>query len=78
LDENELLFQHNINFNDLHDWEKRGIGVYWKIITREVYNSLKDEKIMGECRQLFADLNLPIGNWLLVCYSIFFTLSILL
>ena len=26
----ELLFQRGINFNDLPDWQKRGVGLYWK------------------------------------------------
>ena len=27
---NEFLYQHGINFNDLPDWQKRGIGLYWE------------------------------------------------
>jgi len=30
-DKNELLFQHDVNFNDLPDWQKRGIGLYWEV-----------------------------------------------
>lgn len=28
-DKNELLFQHGTNFNDVPNWQKRGVGLYW-------------------------------------------------
>ena len=31
--QNELLYQHGINFNDIPAWQRRGIGLYWQ--TRE-------------------------------------------
>lgn len=27
---NELLYEQGINFNDLPNWQKRGIGLYWE------------------------------------------------
>lgn len=27
-EKNELLWQHGINFNDLPNWQKRGVGIY--------------------------------------------------
>src|SRR5688572_10797788 len=29
-EKNELLFQNGINFNDVPNWQKRGIGMYWE------------------------------------------------
>jgi tRNA(His) 5'-end guanylyltransferase len=33
----ELLFQHGINFNDLPNWQKRGIGLYWETYDKPAY-----------------------------------------
>jgi tRNA(His) guanylyltransferase len=61
-DKNELLFRHNINFNDLPDWEKRGIGVYWKKIQKKGYNPIKKKDVVVERKKLFVDLNLPMRD----------------
>ncbi len=42
-EKNELLFQRNINFNDLPDWQKRGVGIYWEEYEKEAID-LKTEK----------------------------------
>ena len=59
---NELLFQKGINYNDLPSWQKRGIGVYFQDVAKEGYNPVKDEKVMTQRRELFADYELPIGE----------------
>lgn len=51
-DKNELLFQRGINFNDLPEWQKRGIGFYWKLCEKN--GSIK--------RELRVDMNLPKGD----------------
>ena len=28
--QHEMLFEQGINFNDLANWQKRGIGIYWE------------------------------------------------
>jgi tRNA(His) guanylyltransferase len=30
-EKNELLFQNGINFNELPNWQKRGVGLYWEM-----------------------------------------------
>ncbi|WP_281167751.1 tRNA(His) guanylyltransferase Thg1 family protein [Spirosoma panaciterrae] len=40
-DKNELLFQYGINFNELPNWQKRGIGIYWQDIQKEVFDPLE-------------------------------------
>lgn len=59
---NELLFQKGINYNDLPSWQKRGIGVYYRDVTKEGYNPVKEEKVVTQRRELFADYELPIGE----------------
>lgn len=59
---NELLFQKGINYNDLPSWQKRGIGVYFRDVSKEGYNPVKNEKVMTQRRELFADYELPIGE----------------
>ena len=59
---NELLFQKGINYNGLPSWQKRGIGVYFQDVSKEGYNPVKDEKVVTQRRELFADYELPIGE----------------
>lgn len=56
---NELLFQYGINFNELPNWQKRGIGVYWKKMKKEGFNPKTNEKVLVDRRELFVDLELP-------------------
>ena len=37
-EKNELLFQHGINFNDLPNWQKRGVGLFWETYEKEGFN----------------------------------------
>lgn len=59
---NELLFQKGINFNDLPAWQKRGIGVYVKEITRQGFNPKTQETVATERKTLFADYELKLGE----------------
>lgn len=58
-DKNELLFHYGINFNELPNWQKRGIGVYWKNIKKEGFNPKNNEKVLVDRRELFTDFELP-------------------
>ena len=59
---NELLFQNGINFNELPNWQKRGIGFYWQIIDKEGWNPISEEKISTKRRVLKVDLEIPMGE----------------
>ena len=61
-DKNELLFQYGINFNELPNWQKRGIGVYWKDIEKEGFNPKTHEKILVDRRELFTNFELPMHD----------------
>ncbi|GAA0883642.1 hypothetical protein GCM10009120_22400 [Sphingobacterium siyangense subsp. cladoniae] len=59
---NELLHSYGINFNELPNWQKRGIGIYWKKVKSTGINPLSNEKVEVVRRQLAVDMNLPIGD----------------
>lgn len=58
-DKNELLFQHNINFNDIPNWQKRGIGFYWEKYDKVGLNPKTNEEIITQRKRVFIDYNLP-------------------
>lgn len=61
-DKNELLFSYGINFNELPNWQKRGVGVYWKDIEKEGFNPKTKEKVIVTRRQLSTDFELPMRD----------------
>jgi tRNA(His) 5'-end guanylyltransferase len=61
-EKNELLFQHGINFNELPNWQKRGVGVYWEQYTKSGHNPLTGETVQTERRRLGVELDLPMKD----------------
>ncbi|RFS16499.1 tRNA(His) guanylyltransferase Thg1 family protein [Emticicia sp. C21] len=61
-EKNELLFQYGINFNHLPNWQKRGIGVYWKEVEREGFNPKTNQKLLTRRRELVVDFELPMRD----------------
>ena len=61
-DKNEFLFQKGINFNDLPGWQKRGIGLYWKEVSKEGFNPIKNEKVITTRKQIYTDYELPMKD----------------
>lgn len=59
-DKNELLFQHGINFNDLPNWQKRGVGLYWESFQKEGLNPKTGESALSnQRRRIKRDFELP-------------------
>ncbi|MFZ6030430.1 MAG: tRNA(His) guanylyltransferase Thg1 family protein [Chloroflexota bacterium] len=56
---NELLFQNGINFNDLPNWQKRGIGLYWETYQKPGLNPKTNETVLAERRYIHVDYDLP-------------------
>lgn len=56
---NELLFQYGINFNDLPNWQKRGIGFYWEQFKKNGLNPLTAQSTSTVRRVLSIESNLP-------------------
>jgi len=61
-EKNELLFQHGINFNDLPNWQKRGIGIYWREIEKEGVNPKTNQKLLTKRKVLAVDFELPMKD----------------
>jgi len=57
---NELLFQRGINYNVLPSWQKRGVAVYWKQVTKEGFNPMTNQRVMTMRNQLFVDMELDL------------------
>jgi tRNA(His) guanylyltransferase len=61
-EKNELLFQHGINFNDVPNWQKRGIGLYWEDYEKEAFNPKTGERVRANRRRIKIDLELPMRD----------------
>lgn len=59
---NELLFSRGINFNELPNWQKRGIGVYWVDVEKIGFNPVTQTEEKAIRRKLKIDLDLPLGE----------------
>lgn len=59
---NELLFSRNINFNDLPNWQKRGVGLYYSSYEKMGYNPILDEEVTSIRSKIEANMELEIGE----------------
>lgn len=59
---NELLFQRGINYNELPNWQKRGIGVYFQDSVKEGYHPVTEESVQTTGRELVVDYDLLLGR----------------
>ncbi len=58
-EKNEFLFQNGINFNDLPNWQKRGIGLYWELYEKAGINPVTNQEATSQRRRIKVDLDLP-------------------
>jgi len=58
-DKNELLFKREVNFNDVPNWQKRGVGIYWENFEKEATNPKTKEKVKAVRRRLKRLFDLP-------------------
>lgn len=56
---NELLFENGVNFNDVPNWQKRGIGIYWETYSKESRNGLTGAPVTATRRRIKVDRDLP-------------------
>lgn len=59
---NELLFSNGVNFNDLPQWQKRGVGLYWENYSKPGVNPKTGANVMAQRRRIGRDLELPLGD----------------
>lgn len=59
----EQLAQHeHVSHNDLPNWQKRGIGVYFQDVEKEGYNPMTKTAVQTTRRELTADYDLILGR----------------
>jgi tRNA(His) guanylyltransferase len=58
-DKNDLLFSNGINYNNLPEWQKKGIGLYWTWHEKKGYNPKSGQPEMTFRRQITTNLKLP-------------------
>lgn len=56
---NELLFQAGINFNDLPNWQKRGVGLFWEDYEKPAQNPITGEMVIAHRHRLKVEYDLP-------------------
>ncbi|PQO26512.1 tRNA(His) guanylyltransferase Thg1 family protein [Blastopirellula marina] len=61
-DKNELLFQHGVNFNDLPNWQKRGVGLYWEEYEKPAVNPLGNQTVLARRKRIRTETNLPMKD----------------
>lgn len=59
---NELLFERGVNYNELPNWQKRGIGIYYQNVTKDGYNPVTKKNVKTERKELYTDLELRLGE----------------
>ncbi len=59
---NELLFQHEINFNELPSWQRRGTGLYWETYEKIGFNPIAQEEVTATRRRIKVDESLPMKD----------------
>lgn len=59
-DKRKLLRRdHDIEFNSLPSWQKRGTGLYWQAYDKEIRDSASGETRLQRKQRIHADLELP-------------------
>jgi tRNA(His) 5'-end guanylyltransferase len=58
-DKNELLLSYGVNFNDLPNWQKRGVGLYWEEVDKIGHNPMTGQDVIVKRRVLKIDYDLP-------------------
>jgi tRNA(His) guanylyltransferase len=59
---NELLFQQGINFNDVPNWQKRGVGLYWEEYGKAGQNPITGAEVVARRRRIRRDCDLPMKD----------------
>jgi tRNA(His) 5'-end guanylyltransferase len=58
----DLLQEKGINFDEVPVWQRYGTGISYKDVEREGFNPIKNEKVIVQRRELFADYEIPHGD----------------
>lgn len=58
----DLLFDRQINFNELPAWQKRGTGLYYERNSKETINPVTGQTVVVDRMALYVDSNLPMAS----------------
>lgn len=58
-EKNEYLFQNGQNFNDVPNWQKRGIGFYWESYGKKGLNPIEGTETRAVRQRIKTDMDLP-------------------
>ncbi|WP_331770588.1 tRNA 5'-guanylyltransferase (plasmid) [Embleya sp. NBC_00888] len=61
-DKNELLFAHDVNFNELPAWQRRGVGVWWESFERIGYDPVREIEVSATRRRVRVERELPMKD----------------
>jgi len=61
-EKNELLFRYGINFNEVPNWQKRGIGLYWETYEKDALNPMTGDEVKAQRRRIKIDFDLPMKD----------------
>lgn len=59
---NELLFSRNINFNELPNWQKRGVGLYSASYEKEGFDPIQNKTVVSLRNRIEVNMDLDIGD----------------
>ena len=59
---NEFLFENGLNFNNIPNWQKRGVGLFWEIYEKDGKCGLTGELLTTERKRIKIDMDLPMKN----------------
>lgn len=60
--QNELLYQHGINFNDIPPWQRRGIGMHWQTASKPGVDPRTGDEAATIRRRLLVNDHLPVKD----------------
>ena len=61
-EKNELLFENKINFNDLPNWQKRGVGVFWEEYVKKGWNPKLEQEEHSLRKRIKVEYDLPMKD----------------
>lgn len=61
-EQNELLYAHGINFNDVPAWQRRGTGLYWQPYLKTGHDPRDGSVAVTTRRRLHVDDELPVKD----------------
>ena len=59
---NEMLYVKGINYNELPNWQKRGVGIWYQNVEKEGFNLKTGERVKTIRREIVTEFDIPLGE----------------